>query len=170
MSRDKYLANIDKVLQKVVTKTSDDLSYHNKIAYSEELEKNGTFKKIAFDVYKVEHDPYSGLWTLEELEGKPYLVRASDPQYESVANGDWTVISDYDKKNVTLAYKKVPIARFSSERYKFDSNDIITFKSALLDNINQNSNFIKSVLLEQPDSKRSALVSTFPEFNKFLQG
>jgi len=168
MSKEKYLANIDKVLQNVIRKTSGNMGDKNRILYSEELEADGTFKKVAFDVYRVENDPYSGLWTLEDIEGKSYLIRASDPQYETKDNGSWTVTSNYDKNNVTLAYKNIPIAGFSSDKYGFSSEDIITFKMALLESVNEDETFVKSVLHEQPNSKKEALVSTFPEFKKFL--
>jgi len=169
MSREKYLANIDRVLQDVLRRNSKDLGDQNKIAYSEELEDSGAILKIAFDVYRVENDPYNGLWTVEEHDGKQYLVRASDPKSEREVQGDWAAVSSHDKDNITLVYKKVPIARFSSDKYGFDSRDIITFKMALLDSIND-AEFIRDILLEQPESKRAALVSEFPEFHKLIKG
>src|SRR5690348_2491490 len=107
MFRDKYLANIDQVLQDIVHRTSSKVEHKNRIPYTEDLEKVGSIKKVAFDVYRVENDPYDGLWTLEDYQGKPYLIRASEPQVTQLDQGHWTVTSDYDKANVTLSYKKV---------------------------------------------------------------
>jgi hypothetical protein len=170
MSREKYLANIDRVLLDVINKTSGDIGKTNKIAYSEELEANGTIKKVAFDVFRMENDPYDGLWIVEDVDGSPHLVRASDPQYDQTHDGSWTVTSNYDKNNVTLSYNKFPIAGFSSDKYGFSSDDIITFKSALLKSVNTDETFVQDVLKEQPESKRLALLEAYPEFKKFIQG
>jgi len=168
MSKEKYLANIDRVLQDVIERTSSSVSNKNKIAYSEELESNGTIKRVAFDVFRMENDPYDGLWVVQDVDGSPHLVRASDPQYDKSGDGNWTVTSNYDKNNVTLSYNKVPVAGFSSDKYGFSSNDIITFKAALLDSATNDEAFVKDVFDEQPKAKRLALASTFPELKKFL--
>lgn len=169
MQKEKYLANIDKVLADFVNKSSKKVANKNMIPYSDELENSGEIKKIAFDVYRVANDPYKDLWNVEQVDGKTYLVRASDPQPSLEARGDWTAITSHDKKDITLAYKKVPIARFSSDSYGFKGKDIFTFKSALLDSV-KDSSFVKNVLLEQPESKRTALANEFPEFKKIIKG
>lgn len=169
MSKEKYLANIDRVLQDVISKTSSNLANKNQIPYSEELESKGGCKKIAFDVYRVPDDPYNGLWTLEDINGQAYLVRASDPKYEHTDSDNWTVTSNYDKDSVTLSYKKAPITQFSSKNYGFTPEDITTFKSAILDSINDEG-FIKDILMEQPEPKRLALLSSFPELKKIIRG
>lgn len=169
MSKEKYLANIDKVLLDVIKRNSKNTGDKNKIAYSKDLESSGDIKKVAFDVYRVANDPYKDLWNLESVDGQDYLVRASDPQPALESRGDWTAISSHDKRDVTLAYKKVPIARFSSDKYKFNKDELFTFKSALLENV-KDSEFIKNVLMEQPESKRIALVSEFPELKKIIKG
>lgn len=168
MSREKYLANIDKVLKGFLREASEDVGIKNKIAYSEDLEASGAIKKVGFDIFRVENDPYDGLWVVEDLNGRPHLIRASDPATEQVKSGSWTVTSNFDKNNVTLSYNKIPVAGFSSDKYGFSSDDIITFKSALLDSINTDESFVKDVFQEQPESKRLALASTFPEFQKLL--
>jgi hypothetical protein len=169
MKKEKYLANIDQALTNVIKRNSKRISDQDKLVYSRELESEGEIKKIAFDVYRVANDPYSDLWSLETIEGKQYLVRASDPQPSLEVNGDWTAISSHDKRDITLAYKKVPIARFSSDKYGFRKDDVFTFKSALLENTKDES-FLRDVLMEQPESKRAALVSEFPEFKKIIKG
>lgn len=166
MSKDKHLANIDRVLLKAVS-TNSNLENKSKILFTEAVQASGEFLKVAFDVYRSVNDPYNGLWILEDINGKSHLVRSSNPQYEEHGSGDWTVVSSYDKDNVTLSYKKTPIARFDSETYKFSSNDIFNFKEALLENTSDAS-FIKDVLLEQPESKRYALLNSFPELKKFI--
>lgn len=170
MSKEKYLAKIDKILVDVLNKKSKSLAEKNELLFSDELVKNGSVKKIAFDVYKVENDPYDSLWTLEDVVGQQYLVRANDPKYDVSESGNWSLATSYDKSNITLAYKSVPIARFSSSDYGFNPDEVTTFKSALLERIHGDNIFIKEVLDEQPESKKIALISTFPEFKKFLQG
>jgi hypothetical protein len=168
MSREKYLANVDRILAEVLRDNSKDTKCKDKIAYSEELLANGNFKKVAFDVYKVDDDPYSDLWVLQDVGGTPYLVRASNPQYATKELGNWSATSDYEKSNVTLAYKDVPVARFSSDVYGFSSGDIITFKSALLERVQEDEDFVKDVLKSEPDKKRQALTDKFPELQKFI--
>lgn len=167
MFKEKYLANIDQILLNVIKKTSGKIENQDMIPYSDELVENGTFKKIALDIFRVEHDPYGGLWAVENYQGKPYLVRTHTPQVEQTNRGNWTAVSDYDKSNITLSYKDVPIARFSSKVYGFTPQDVITFKEALLENLEDQS-FVKDILLEEPESKRMALISKFPEFKKII--
>ena len=168
MIREKYKADIDGALRDILKKTATSLKTIDVIAYSDTLVEAHAIKKLAFDVFRVDNDPYHSLWLLEEIEGKPYLVRASDPTYSTKEQGSWSAISDYEHRNVTLAYKNVPMARFSSKDYNFDPNDIGSFKKALLELTSQDEKFIKDVLAEQPVEKRQALVSTFPELSKFI--
>lgn len=169
MSREKYLANIDRVLEDVIRRNSENVGDKNKIVYSEEMEEDGSILKIAFDVFRVSDDPYNSLWTVDEIQGTKYLIRSNDPQYKDEHRGSWTATSNYDKNDVTLAYNKIPIARFPANKYGFSPSEIITFKMALLDSVNDES-FIRDVLFEQPASKREALASQFPEFQKIIKG
>jgi len=168
MTREKYLANIDAVLKKALAKNSVSLSEKNAIKFSEKLVSNGQIQKFAFDVYKVNDDPYNGLWVLQDINGAAHLVRASDPRYESVNSGDWGAVSDYNRENVTLTYKSRPIARFSSKSYGFAPEEVITFKEALLERIGEDDSFVKEVFAEQPESKRSSIKQAFPELNKYV--
>jgi hypothetical protein len=168
MKRERYLADIDQVLEKTLREKSPSIADKRRIKFSEDLVESGQFKKIAFDVYKVDNDPYENIWLLEDVDGIPHLVRASDPSFESATRGEWSAISDYEKSNITLAYKNTPVARFSSNDYGFSRDDIITFKSALLNRVSGDADFVKEVLAEQPQSKRLALADTFPELRKFV--
>jgi hypothetical protein len=168
MSREKYLANIDQILSNVLSKKSKDIRSKDRVEFSEDLLKKGFFQKVAFDVYKVDNDPYSDLWVLQDVEGTQYLVRASNPQYQSQDSGEWTVTSNHDKDNITLAYKNIPVSRFSSDVYGFSPEEIITFKSALLDRVKEDQDFIKDVLNSEPEQKREALMLSFPELRKLI--
>jgi hypothetical protein len=168
MQKEKYLAEIDRVLISVTSDKSKSLGDKSSIVYSKELVDSGQIKCFAFDVYKVDNDPYQDLWVLEDVGGVPHLVRASSPKTDSTVIGDWSAVSDYNKENITLIYKSTPIARFSSDVYGFSSEDIFTFKSALLDRVGADSEFVKEVLSEQPANKREALAATHPEFKKFI--
>nr|BDD46206.1 hypothetical protein 38 [bacterium] len=168
MIREKYNPDIDSVLRDVLSKTATSLKTANSIEFTEELVESKAIKKIAFDVYRVENDPYHSLWMLEDIDGKPYLVRASEPSYNSNQQGNWSAISDYEHRNVTLAYKNIPIARFSSDEYEFKPDDIGSFKTALLELVGEDERFVKDVLAEQPEDKVKALVTTFPELSKFI--
>lgn len=169
MKREKYLADIDKVLIKTFKKESPNIGDKSKIRFSKELEDSGQIKKIAFDVYRVDNDPYENLWVLEDVNGVPHLVRASDDfQAEPSVMGDWVATSDHERENVTLSYKNVPVARFASKDYGFNKSDVITFKSALLERLESDNEFLKEIFAEQPISKKESLVKNFPELRKFL--
>lgn len=169
MSRKKYLDDIDRVLIETFLKKSEDIGSKNFIKFSKELENSGAIRKIAFDVYKVDNDPYDNMWVLEDIDGVAHLVRASDPQYENEVSGDWKVTSSYDRTNITLSYKDTPITRFSSSDYGFNKEDIISFRSAILSRVKEDREFLKEVLAEQPQNKKETLVSTYPELLKLIR-
>mgnify|MGYP003120319648 CR=1 FL=1 len=156
-------SNLDKTLIGLLKKQSNDIKDKDMIKLSEAR----GFRKVAFDIYK---DHYDGLWSLEELNGESILVRSSDPKYSYVDGKDgWSASSDYDHSNITLCYKNVPIQRFSSQEYEFSESDISIFKSALLESVSEDKEFIKNVLSSQPKSKLDALCSTFPEISSFFK-
>jgi len=156
--------SIDKALIDFFEKKSKNLASKNRIKYSEDI----LIKKIAFDYFKVDNDPYEGLWKMEERDGEKYLVRSSEADSHQKTIGDWTAVSDHSKSNITLAYKSVPVALLSSSEYKFDKESIMTFKSALLDIIGKDDGVVKDILGLQPRAKTEALYNTFPELKKFL--
>ena len=157
--------SLDKILIDFFKNKSDNLGHKTAI----ELTDDVRIKKVAFDLFKVDNDPYDGLWASEDVDGQKYLVRVSSPEYMYKDSGDWTAISDYDRENVTLSYKNTPVIRFSSSEYNFSNDDIMTFKSAVLERASGDSVFIKNVLLDQPEEKRQSLISTFPELSQFLK-
>ena len=156
------MSELDKVLLQLQENRSSNLSAKNRIKFSEDLH----IKKVAFDMYKVLRDQYDDLWKVEEVEGERFLVRSSEPKFSQKDEGNWVVTGNYDCDSVTLSYKNVPICSFTSEEFGFDSNDIFTFKSALLDVIETDEGFVKKVLEKQPKAKVSAIRNLFPELIK----
>lgn len=167
MSKNTYQSEVDKALVSLASKRQERVA-PSRIKFDEDSVANGQFKKFAFDVYKVDNDPYESLWVLQEFDDGPHLVRTGDPKYTREDKGDWSAVSDYGRENITLVYKNVPIARFSSKEFGFDPQEAMTFKSALLEMVESDGEFVKSVLLGQPSGKREALATTFPEFKKFF--
>lgn len=158
---------LDNILANLLQKQSSDLNDKHSV----ELTKDIVLEKVAFDLVRITsspYNPYDGLWTLSETDGKKFLVRASDPRFESSGSGDWSAISDYDCKNVTLAYKNVPIHRFSSNDFGFSNDSVSIFKSTLLEKTSSDNSFLKELLSEQPSTKRDSLVTTFPELKKYI--
>lgn len=167
MSKNTYISEIDKALISLA-KQKEEEKHPNVLKFNQNDVDAGRIKKYAFDVYKVDNDPYESLWILQDVDGAPHLVRASDPQYSREERGDWSAVSDYDRENITLTYKNVPIARFSSKEFGFKPQDAMSVKAAILEMAETDTDFVKSVLLRQPSSKREALATTFPEFKKFF--
>lgn len=156
------MSDIDKVLIDIFKQASLDPTNKDVLEVSEDL----PIRKVAFDMYKVFGDHYDGLWKLEEMDGKQFLVRASDPQYQNKQAGDWTVSSNYEYNDVTLKYKNVPICSFSADDFGFGRNDITIFKSAIFDMINSDDKFVKEIISSQSKSKFETLQQIFPELIK----
>jgi len=154
------MKDLDSLLFDLYQARTKDVSKKQKIAIKDAV----GLKKVAFDIYKVMNDQYNDLWRVED----GFLVRSSDPQFEYNDHGDWTAISSYDGKIVTLAYKNVPFCNFTSDEYGFSSDDVMHFKSALLEEVSENNDFIKNVFGSQPVTKKEALTNIFPELKKFV--
>lgn len=167
MSKNIYLSEVDKTLASLNERQREE-KIPSKVAFQDSKVAAGHFIKVAFDVYKVENDPYNNLWILQDCDDGQFLVRTSDRHSGIETTGSWSAVSDYDKKNITLNYKNVPIARFSSKEFGFNNSDILTFKQALLEKVKEDELFIKDLLSSQPLSKKDALTTTFPEFKKFI--
>jgi hypothetical protein len=156
------MSELDDVLINFFKNQSSDISVKDKIP----LTKNLKIKKVAFDMYKVMGDQYDDLWKVEEIDGSNFLIRSSDPKYQTKEGGDWSASSNYDYNHVTLSYKNVPICGFSSDEYGFSGDDIFTFKSALLDVVSSDKEFIKKVVASQPSAKAEVIKNLFPEILK----
>ncbi len=156
------MSELDDVLINFFKNQSSDVSVKDKIP----LTKNLKIKKVAFDMYKVMGDQYDDLWKVEEIDGSNFLIRSSDPKYQTKEGGDWSASSNYDYNHVTLSYKNVPICGFSSDEYGFSGDDIFTFKSALLDVVSSDKEFIKKVVASQPSAKAEVIKNLFPEILK----
>jgi hypothetical protein len=163
------MSELDKVLINLFRKQSSDVSDKNVIRANG---KHG-IKKIAFDMFKVVGDTYDDLWRMENVNGEDFLVRCSDrsgsEEYEEEETPSWSAISNHGSDNVTLKYKNVPICTFSSEEYGFGTDDVLTFKSALLDVIKEDGGFIGKIVASQPKSKAEALKNVFPEIKQIIK-
>ena len=152
------MSELDKVLMELSKNRETDISKKDRIPVTKDL----SFKKVAFDMYKVFGDQYNDLWQVESSEDGDYLVRASDPRFQSKEGGSWSASSNYDGDSVTLSYKNVPICSFSSDDYGFSGEDVFTFKSALLDMASSDSTFVKNLIDAQVEAKANAIRGLFP--------
>lgn len=123
-------------------------------------------KKVAYDIYKVMNDEYGDYWKLENIDGKDFLIRGSIPDYDIKVESDWSATPSADGTLITLSYKNVPVKNYENSVYGFQKDDISAFKSALLDEVSSNKEFVKGVLLSQPKQKVEALTNVFPELKK----
>ena len=152
------MSDLDKVLIELSSSRETDISKKDRIPVTEDL----SIKKVAFDMYKVFGDQYNDLWQIESSDDGAYLVRASDPRYQTKEGGDWSASSNYDGDNVTLSYKNIPICSFSSDDYGFSGEDVFAFKSALLDMASGDNEFVKSLIDSQVEAKANAIRGLFP--------
>ena len=93
----------------------------------------GRMRKVAFDVYSIENDPYDALWRLESNadDGKEYLVRMDNESTVEAKTGGWVATSNESGSSVTLAYRGVPVQRLSGKIFGFAKDDVGFFKKAL---------------------------------------
>jgi len=154
----------DEMLIGIFKKNSNNLADKDLVKVSDSL----IIKKVAFDIYKVDNDPYESLWASQEIDGENFLVRLSNPSYDEKINGMWKAVSDHDCNNITLSYKNAPLARFPSGEFDFNKDSVFTFKAALLDRVNNDEEFVSNLISQQPDAKVAALCNTFPELAGFI--
>lgn len=87
------------------------------------------FRKVAFDAYKAISGDPEQLWELRDGEdGNTYLYALYGDGSDIIAKSNdeekqWQATADADGENVTLSYKKMPIYRFASSKYPFESGD-----------------------------------------------
>lgn len=127
------------------------------------------FTKVGFDVFQPSNSPFESYWILEKGEdGEEYLVaNYGDSDVESLtATSSWEAFSDKEAKNVTLMYKGIPIKRLASSDYGFGSEDVHIFKSALVNKLEKDEEFVLKLMKEISEEKRNALAQSFPELSK----
>jgi hypothetical protein len=124
------------------------------------------FTKVAFDVFQLNTSPVESYWILEkDDDGKEYLSANYEKEQteELQAKSSWEALSDKESKNITLLYRGVPIKRFASSEYGFDSNDVDIFKNALVNKLSVSKEFVDKLIEVLTEEKRDALVKAFPE-------
>ena len=124
------------------------------------------FRKVAFDVFQLNSSPVESLWVLQQGDdGEEYLVaQYQDEEVEGLeAKSHWTALADREGKNVTLAYKEMPIQRFASTDYGFTAEDVHLFQQTLVSKLANEPEFVKKLLGSQPDTRREMLLQRFPE-------
>jgi hypothetical protein len=122
------------------------------------------FRKVAFDAYKALDGNSDRLWELrDEEDGKTYLYALYGDASELIANSneeekDWKAAADSDGKNVTLAYKQVPIYRFASDKYPFSQDSARKF-AEFVESKAQDSEWISDLMQNGMSAERRAVVS-----------
>ena len=139
---------------------------NNRLHYKE---NKHLFTKVAFDVFQLNSSPVEAHWTLEKGDdGAEYLVATYDVGSDDTgleAKSHWEALSDKSSENVTLFYRGVPIKRFASSDYSFNSSDVQVFKSTLVDKLTKEASFVNKLLDILPEEKKTALAQAFPELD-----
>jgi len=122
-------------------------------------------RKVAFDVYSIENDPYDALWRLESNadDGKEYLVRMDNESTVESKTGGWSATSNESGSSVTLAYRNIPVQRLSGKIFGFSKDDVGLFKKALLEKVSKDDTFKGKILDMQSDERKTELYKAFPE-------
>jgi hypothetical protein len=148
-----------------LTKVAEILNPDNKrLSYDKHKH---LFTKVAFDVFQLNSSPVESYWLLEQGDdGEEYLVANYEREIEKEeikVTSSWEALSDKDSKNVTLLYKGVPIRRFASSEFSFNADDVHLFRNTLVNKLRKDSEFKDKMMDTLSDSKKSALLETFPE-------
>ena len=127
----------------------------------------GRMRKVAFDVYSIENDPYDALWRLESNadDGKEYLIRMDNDSTVESKTGGWAATSNESGSSITLAYRGVPVQRLSGKIFGFSKDDVGLFKKALLEKVSKDENFRGKILDMQSDERKVELYKAFPELS-----
>ena len=123
------------------------------------------FTKVAFDVFQFTGSPVESLWILEEGEdGKQYLVARYDEDAQPLeVKSNWLALPDKECKNITLAYKNVPIQKFAASEFGFTQADAYIFQRTLIEKLSSDKSFVEKLLKSQPKEKQEKLLTQFPE-------
>lgn len=112
------------------------------------------FVKVAFDVYRDKNG--TGIWKVEKKNGKEFILRAKTDDLEELK--DFDVVADKTGENVMLAFKKVPIVRFASKAYNFDTDSICLFSETLRENLKKPA-FLKSIIASLDSETKQLIVN-----------
>ncbi|MFA5024026.1 MAG: hypothetical protein WC523_03680 [Patescibacteria group bacterium] len=143
-------------------KLSEDTKENTKKIPFEQNKKY--FTKIAFDVFQYNNSPVDSLWVLEtdDSDGKQYLVaKYEDTDNTLETTSSWTAILDTEKKNITLAYKNIPIQRFASAEFGFTEDDAFIFQKTLIQKLSSDKSFIEKFIKSLPKEKQEMLLTHF---------
>ena len=124
------------------------------------------FTKVAFDVFQLNTSPIESLWKLEnDADGKSFLVAMYDEETDAklTTKSSWNALSDKGGKNITLFYKDMPLQRFASTDYGFDTTDIHLFQKTLVEKLSSDKEFRQKFIDAQTDETKAQLFKKFPE-------
>lgn len=115
-----------------------------------DFEQNkGKFTKVAFDVYQ-KNDGTGSLWEMREGDdGQKYLFALYDQDLvveSKEEKSEWTAVADSSKENITLAYKKTPVFKFSSDKFGFSPEEAASFADFIVRKASKDSDFVNGVL------------------------
>lgn len=122
-------------------------------------------KKVAFDIVKfTDDDNDANLWQVQKADDGEYIVAL----YEGdgiLKESEWKVELNKFGTCVYFYYKNYPIATLPSDKI---SNDVKFLKEAVASlpiKLSKNTNLVKSLLKELPESTKKIVLSKYPELN-----
>jgi len=122
--------------------------------------------RVAFDLFKMDGDKES-LWQVQaDDDGNEFLVRTYElPKDESIqAKSDWDVALDSRKASLTVSYRGMPIHRMVAADYGAQNPSDAAMLCDLVQAKLADDRFASRMIAALPESKRAALLTTFPKF------
>lgn len=123
------------------------------------------FRKIAFDSYRLKDTSAPGLWELREEDGVKYLYSVYDDAVDLTTvsqTSDWRATADRDGKNITLAFKQLPLMRFAAADHGFAQDEAADFAHFLQSKV-QDQEFVSQLVKTLPEAKQTALANLLKE-------
>jgi len=125
------------------------------------------FKKAAADLFRKNDE--EGLWKIETAEtGEEFFIRTEieDPEASFTKEASlWSVAADKGNKNITLAYKNIPLKRFASAEFGFTEGNVSAFCDRILASV-ADKEFKKHIFAELGPQTKKTVEIECPELFK----
>jgi flavin-dependent dehydrogenase len=129
-------------------------------------EHKDRFEKAGFDIYRDKQSEF--VWRLEvdAESGQEFIIRTAsiDPLYQIAP--EWSAEVNAGKTAITLLYKGHAVRAFKKADLQFDEQNVEDWRRFLLDKISNDPSFLKQVVQDMGDQRRTLLASKCPELFK----
>lgn len=124
------------------------------------------FKEAVADLFRKNDE--DGLWKIETADGEDFFIRTEieDPEAAIVKEASlWSAATDKKSENITLAYKNIPLKRFTSSEFGFTKENVSKFCDRILASVSDEE-FKKHLFAEMGLQTKKTIETECPELLK----